>query len=217
MESRSSRIELRTEPRILGVLGGVASGKSAAARFLAGEGGWVVSADEIVHKLLAEKDAIEAFSRRFGETVLGPNGGLDRARLAQLVFDPEQGAEARAALEDWTHPRVRARILARIEEARSEGVPRVVLDVPLLLETDAQSGLARLCHVLVFVAVSDEQRDQRGREQRSWPAGEVARREAAQLPLDEKMERADYVLSNETTLEELEAACRHVLAQIEAD
>ena len=132
------------------------------------------------------------------------------------VLCPERGADARKALEDWTHPRVRARILARIEEARSTGVPRVVLDVPLLLETDAQSGLARLCHVLVFVAVSDGLRDQRGQEFRSWPPGEVARREAAQLPLDMKKERADYVISNESTLEELQAACGRVLAQIEA-
>jgi dephospho-CoA kinase len=213
MESRSSS----PPPRILGVLGGVASGKSAAAGFLAGEGGLVVSADAIVHELLAEPEAVEAFSSRFGTSVLRPDGGLDRARLAELVFDPEEGDRARLALEDWTHPRVRARILARIEEARNQGVSRVVLDVPLLLETDAESGLARLCHVLVFVAVSDGTRDQRGQKNRSWPSGEVARREAAQLPLKEKRERADYVLSNEDNLEELEAACRRLLARIEAD
>jgi len=201
---------------VLGVLGGVASGKSAAARFLAGEGGWTVSADRIVHELLSGEEAAEVFSGLFGSSVLAPDGSLDRAALAELAFDPDSGEGARKALEDWTHPRVRARILARIEEARSAGVPRVVLDVPLLLETDAKSGLARLCHVLVFVAVPDELRDRRGQEQRSWPPGEVARREDAQLPLDEKKERADYVLSNESTLEELEAACERVLARIEA-
>ena len=168
-------------------------------------------------ELLAETEAIETFSGLFGESVLAPDGSLDRAALAALAFDPDSGAAARKALEDWTHPRVRARILARIEEARSAGVPRVVLDVPLLLETDAQSGLARLCHVLVFVAVSDELRDRRAQEQRSWPPGEVARREAAQLPLKLKEERADYVLSNETNLADLERACRHILARIEAE
>jgi dephospho-CoA kinase len=213
MESRSSS----PVPRILGVLGGVASGKSAAARFLAGEGGRVVSADAIVQQLLDGKEALEVLSARFGSAVLDPEGGLDRGHLARLVFDPETGEEARRALEGWTHPRVRARILARIEEARREGVPRVVLDVPLLLETDAESGLARLCHLLVFVASADEVRDRRGQQYRRWPAGEVARRETAQLPLKEKRERADHVLSNDKTLEELETACRRLMAQIEAD
>ena len=216
MESRSVRNGPEGPPLILGVLGGVASGKSAAARFLAGDGGWTVSADRIVHELLAEREAVEAFSELFGTSVLAPDGSLDRDALAARAFDPESGEAARKALEDWTHPRVRARILARIEEARSGGVPRIVLDVPLLLETDVKSGLARLCHELVFVAVPDELRDRRGPEQPSWPPGEVARREAAQLPLDEKKERADYVLSIESTLEELETACGRVLARIEA-
>lgn len=198
------------------MLGGVASGKSAAARFLAGEGGLVVSADEMVHQLLDEKEAVEVLSARFGTSVLDSEGRLDRGHLAGLVFDPKTGEEARRTLESWTHPRVRARILARIEEARSEGVPRVVLDVPLLLETDAESGLARLCHALVFVATADEVRDRRGQQHRSWPPGEVARREAAQLPLKEKRERADHVLSNDKTIEELETACRRLAAQIEA-
>jgi len=212
MDSRSSS----PPPLILGVLGGVASGKSAAAGFLAGEDGWTVSADAIVHELLTDPELTEEVSAAFGTGVIGPDGRLDRARLAALVFDPETGAEARRALEGWTHPRVRARILGRVEEARSQGVPRVVLDVPLLLETDADHGLASLCHVLVFVDVTDEIRDRRGQALRGWPPGEVARREAAQLPLQEKRERADYVVTNEETLEELEAACHRVLAEIEA-
>jgi dephospho-CoA kinase len=151
---------------------------------------------------------------RFGARALGPDGRVDRALVARAVFEPTHGPLLRAELESWTHPLVRARIMARLEAARDAGVPRVVLDVPLLLENDAEHGLARLCDVLVFVDVPDDERDRRAQRERGWPRGEVFRREQAQLALDEKKRRAHHVLPNHQGLAELERAVQELLARL---
>jgi len=201
-------------PWVIGVLGGIASGKSEVARGLAGPDGVVVSADALAHEVLGDPEVRARVRERFGAGVFGPDGAVDRALLGARVFDPVGGPEARRALESWTHPRIRARILARLEAARAEGRPRIVLDVPLLLENDAEHGFARACHLLVFVEVDPETRERRARERRGWPAGEVRRREAAQLPLDEKRALADFVIPNNGRLEDLEAALQAVSRRI---
>lgn len=201
-------------PRILGLLGGVAAGKSAAARLLAGPQGIVLAADALAHEVL-DTPAVQAKVRaRFGERAIGPDGRVDRSVVARAVFDPVQGPALRAELESWTHPLVRDRIMARLDAARDAGVPRVVLDVPLLLENDAEHGLARLCDVLVFVDVPDDERDRRAQRERGWARGEVFRRERAQLALDEKKRRAHHVLPNHQGLAELERAVQELLARL---
>lgn len=196
---------------VLGVLGGVASGKSAAARLLAGPAGVVLSADAAAHAALAEPEVVEAIRAAFGPGVIGADGAVDRPALAAVVFrDPE----ARRRLEGWIHPRVRATLRAALEAARVEGRPRVVLDVPLLLEHDAQHGLARACDHLVFIEVADAERERRAARSRGWQPGEVLRREAAQLPLDQKRRRADVVVPNDGTPEDLAAAVAAALAEL---
>jgi dephospho-CoA kinase len=85
-----------------------------------------------------------------------------------------------------------------------------VLDVPLLLENDAEHGLARLCDFLVFVDAAPAVREQRAIESRGWPAGEVERRERTQMPLESKRARARYVIDNDAGLAELEAAVARI-------
>jgi dephospho-CoA kinase len=201
-------------PRILGLLGGIAAGKSAAARLLAGPDGVVLAADALAHEVLDTPEVQAKVRARFGARALGPDGRVDRALVARAVFEPTHGPALRAELESWTHPLVRARIMARLDAARDAGVPRVVLDVPLLLENDAEHGLARLCDVLVFVDVPDDERDRRAQRERGWPRGEVFRREQAQLALDEKKRRAHHVLPNHQGLAELERAVQELLARL---
>lgn len=198
---------------VLGVLGGISSGKSTVARLLAGPQGVVISADELAREALDSPAVLARVRERFGPAAIGPDGHADRAVLARLVFESER-AGLRAELESWTHPLVRARIVERLSAARAAGVPRIVLDVPLLLENDAQHGLARLCDVLVFVDVHAAERERRARRERGWKSGEVARREAAQLPLSEKKKRAHHVLSNNQGLSELEEAVARLLPQL---
>ena len=200
-----------SKPLCLGVMGGIASGKSTVGQLLAGPEGVILDADRLAREAL-ESDAGRAFLReRFGPDSLGPDGKPDREALARKIFSEP---EARADLEGWIHPRVRERIRAGLEGARTRGVRRVVLDVPLLLENNEQHGLADLCDFLIFVDSNPDERDARARERRGWSEGEVARREAAQLPLEEKRERAHFVIRNRGSLEDLDAAVRDVLSRV---
>jgi dephospho-CoA kinase len=201
-------------PLVLGVLGGIASGKSVVARLLAGREGVVISADELAREALDSPAVLARVRERFGAGSIAPDGRVDRSALARAVFDPARGAELRSALESWTHPLVRDRIMELLGAARASGVPRIVLDVPLLLENDAQHGLARLCDALVFVDVRDDERERRAQRERGWTSGEVARREAAQLPLHAKKERAHHVIENNQGPAELEQAVARLLARL---
>jgi len=192
---------------VFGILGGIASGKSRAAQALAGPQGLVLSADALAHEALETPGVIERVRGEFGPQAIGADGKPDRAALARLVFEDQGAGNARRLLESWIHPLVRATILARLGEARAAQVPRVVLDVPLLLENDAQHGFVSLCDALVFVEVDREERERRAQENRGWAVGEVTRREAAQLPLDQKRARADHILNNDGTPQDLQ---RHV-------
>ena len=197
---------------VIGVLGGIASGKSAAARLLAADGGVVIDADRIAREVL-ESDAVRAeLARAFGPDVIAPDGRPDREALARRVFDSPRD---KRALESFTHPPIRARIRAAIDEARQRDLRRIVLDVPLLLENERQHGLVELCDVLVFVDAPLEAREARARAARAWPAGEVARREAAQLALPKKRARADYVIENRTSLDDFEHAVAAVRAAVD--
>jgi len=186
--------------RVLGVLGGIASGKSQVARLLAGPDGVVIDADSIAREVLDSAELQAEVAAAFGGAVLRADGAIDRAALAARVF----GSQAdRARLESFTHPRIRARIRAVLEDARARAVPRIALDVPLLLENDAQHHLVPECDWLVFVDSDAAERDARAVAARGWIPGEVARREAAQLPLHEKRARADCVIQNRGDLAQL--------------
>jgi len=199
-------------PFVIGILGGIASGKSSVARGLAGADGLLIDADAIAREVL-ESDEVRAELRQaFGPAILLPDGTPDRAELARRVFS--RPAE-RARLESFTHPRIRARIRTLLEGARARRTPRVVLDVPLLLENQAAHGLTEECHELLFVDSDAPARERRAAASRGWEPGEVARREAQQLPLEDKRARAHFVISNRGSLEELETQVLRYLAHIE--
>ena len=203
----------RPGPLVLGVLGGIASGKSRVAKLLAGDVGRILDADKLAHEALDSAEIQPQVLAAFGQDLLGAEGKIDRQRLGERIFaDPG----ARKQLEDWIHPVVRARIRAGLDEARSLGLPRIVLDVPLLLENDAEHGLAALCDLLVFIDSPLDEREARARERRGWKAGEVARREATQLPLLKKRARADFVVENYGSLDELAASVAQILEEIDA-
>jgi dephospho-CoA kinase len=197
---------------VIGVLGGIASGKSAAARMLAGARGVVIDADQLAREVLDSADVKSKLVAAFGPGVIGPDGRANRDALAARVFARSQD---KAVLESFTHPAIRARIRAALDDARSREVPRIVLDVPLLLENESQHGLVEQCDALVFVDSPPSLREARARAARAWPAGEVARREAQQLALSEKRARADYVIENHTHLADLEREIERLAPSLE--
>jgi dephospho-CoA kinase len=192
---------------VIGVLGGIASGKSAVARMLAGERGVVIDADALAREALESAEVVARIRAELGPELIGEDGRPDREAVARRVFG---SPEARKRLEGWIHPLVRERIRAGLAEARSAGRSPAVLDVPLLLENDAQHGLAGLCDFLVFVDADPALRERRAVERRSWKPGEVARRERTQMPLAEKRAKARYVIENDAGLDELAAAVARV-------
>ena len=186
-------------PVVVGLLGGVGSGKSSVARTFERLGALVLDADREAHRVLEEPAVVAGLEERFGPGVLDPAGGIDRGALASLVFGPG-ATERRRFLEGLVHPRVLARIEAALTgpEAAARGL--VVLDVPLLLE----SGLGERCDHLVFVDASEKTRLARCATNRDWDAEEVSRRERAQTSVAEKRAQADHVLDNDGSEQDLE-------------
>ena len=177
-------------PVVIGILGGIAAGKSAVAELFAGHGLRHVDADAIARQVATEPAVVEAIGRSFGPAVL-QDGQLDRAALGRVVFgDPT----ARQRLEAILHPPILARIQAALAAARQSG-DSALLDAPLLLET----GLDALCDEIVFVAAAAPTRAARAAA-RGWPADELARREAAQRPLAAKQARATCTVHNDGPL-----------------
>lgn len=189
---------------VLGLLGGVASGKSTVAKLLAQRGLTVLDADQEARRAVDVPAVRTALAARFGHDLFDAAGHLDRARLAQRAFaDPE----ATAALNAIVHPEVRRRLLAALDEA---GDRPVVLDVPLLLESEPLA--ARVDH-WVFVDADPSTRDARAATRR-WDAGERARREAHQADLGRKRSRAGHVLENEGSIEDLGRQVDALLASL---
>ena len=194
-----------TPPLVIGLLGGVAAGKSTVARLFGTRGLAVVDADAEARAVTDLPEVRSALRQRFGARIFDGAGALDRARLADLVFaDPA----ARRDLEAITHPRIRAALEAQIETARRAGTS-VVLDVPLLLE----HGLIERCDLCVFVESAPEVRSGRALG-RGWSDDEISRREANQASLAMKRTRAAFIIRNDGSLEDTERQIAELLHQL---
>ena len=194
-----------TTPVVLGLLGGVASGKSTVAGLFAQRGLVHVDADQVARTVSEDPGILGAIRAALGPGALGPDGRLDRPAVARLVFsDPV----LRQRLEEITHPPVRRQILAELAAAMARG-ESVLLDVPLLLE----GGLIDQCDAAVFVAADRAERLRRA-ALRGWGPDELDRRERAQAPLAEKQARARFTVDNGGSLAATAAQVDAVLAQL---
>ncbi len=184
--------------QVIGLLGGVASGKSTISRLLAAAGAGVLDADRAGHEALRLPEVEQVARNRWGEAVFGVDGGLDRSQLARIVFaPPPDGPQERRFLEQLTHPEIGRIIRRQAEALAEESCPVAVLDAPLLLE----AGWDRLCSTLVFVDVPRDLRLARALR-RGWTSSEFEAREQAQLPVETKRARADLILENAGDMEE---------------
>ena len=174
---------------VIGVCGGIGSGKSAFARALGRLGAHVFDADASARRVLGGPDVKPALLELFGPGAIAADGTPDRAHIASIVFRDET---ARHALEDLIHPLVRSEAQQAIDVARESGIRAIVLDVPLLFESDMDA----MCDAVVFVDADDRMRAARVAQTRGWTPEDLAAREAAQWPLDAKRARSDVVVVN---------------------
>jgi dephospho-CoA kinase len=182
---------------VVGLLGGIGSGKSQVAAALARHGARIIAGDQLGQAALRDPDIRARVISRWGQGIVDAGGEIDRRRLAAIVFaDPAQRKE----LEAITHPWIRRCIRAEVEEARHDpSVTLIVLDAAVMLE----AGWNDVCDHLVYVDAPREVRLERVAQQRGWSEKELEAREQAQLPLTEKAVRADHVVDNSDSLEHL--------------
>lgn len=190
---------------LIGLTGGVGMGKSAAASYLAGRGVPVADTDQIAREVVAPgQPALAEISAAFGSEFLGTDGQLLRSALGKVVFaDPA----ARAKLEAILHPKIRVRWQAQASQWRDERRPAGVVVIPLLYETDAQAEVDRVICVACREATQQQRLAARG-----WQPDEIARRCAAQWPIEKKMAQANFVVWNEGSLAVLQAQLNQILA-----
>lgn len=180
--------------RVLGLTGGIGSGKSTVLKMFVELGAEGIDADQLAREVVAlGQPALKDIVNTFGREFLRPDGTLDRAKLADLIFsDPT----ARTWLNAITHPRVQSRLAEEIAARSSKGGV-LVLDIPLLYENRRPSTV----EAVVVAWVDRATQIQRLVERDGLTEAEARRRIAAQLPLDLKRERADYVVNNTLTLD----------------
>lgn len=183
---------------VAGLTGGIGSGKSAATEHFCTLGRAVIDADVVAREVVAPGEpALAEISTRFGPEVLLPDGGLNRARVRELVF-------ATPALREWLegllHPVIRTRIMEKLENLQQAGHPFVILASPLLLETDQH----KLVDYVIVVDCSEELQISRTQARDNSSREQVERIMAAQLSRKARNEKADMLLDNGTTLDHLQ-------------
>ena len=183
---------------MLGLTGGIGAGKSTVARMLAAEWGAAVIDTDGIARIVVEPHgaAYAGVLERFGDAVLASDGHIDRARLADIVFED---AAARADLNAIIHPAVEAVVQDRLADEEAAGTDLLVLEVPLLVE----AGWSHLVSKVVVVDCPDDVAIDRLVTSRGMSTADARRRLAAQARRDERLARADIVLHNDGSLDNL--------------
>ena len=203
---------------VVGLSGGIGSGKTTVARMLEKLGAVIIDADAIVHELQAQgQPLVDEIAAAFGPEVLDAKGALDRVALGDIVF---RDADARQRLGQLVHPRVGAEMLRRLAEAREANLPVIVLDIPLLFEgrkagAGAAAGMDFRTTILVWVPRRLQIERQIRRD--GYGRAEAKRRLSSQMPLDEKRALADHVIDNSGSLEETERQVQQLYASLTSD
>jgi dephospho-CoA kinase len=193
--------------RIVALSGGIGTGKSTVAAMLRELGAVVIDADALVREVQEPGSlAIDEIVEAFGPGIVRQGGELDREKLGALVFrDPE----ARKRLEAIVHPRVRALMARRIQEAQASGATLIVLDIPLLFE-----GGRRGFETTILVYAPEALQIERQVARNGYGRDEALRRVRAQMPIEEKRKLADFVVDNSGSLEETRRQVRELYASL---
>lgn len=192
---------------IIGLTGGIATGKSTVSNMLREFGIPIVDADLIARQVVEPgEEAYEQIVKQFGENILTEERTIDRKRLGAIVFSDEQ---KRFKLNEIVHPAVRKEMKKQVEKHLAEGHHTVVMDIPLLFE----SKLEHMVEKIVVVYTSKEIQLERLMKRDKFSKEEALQRINAQLPIDEKKMLADVVIYNEGSMEETREQVEQLLKE----
>jgi dephospho-CoA kinase len=202
---------------ILGLSGGIATGKSIVAGFFSALGASVIDADAIVHELQAPgTPVLDEIAEAFGSDLIDAEGGLDRNALGAIVFsDPT----ARRRLEQIVHPKVIATMAERVASAQATNTPLIVLDIPLLFERSESSsnqGPTTSFDATVLVYAPENLQLERLMNRDGCDREAALQRIRAQLPIESKKDMADIVIDNSGSLEETQNQTRMLFERFTA-
>jgi dephospho-CoA kinase len=189
---------------VIGLLGGIACGKSTVSNILKETGAVVFDADQVALALLTQPDIINPVVDAFGAGVLDQSGKVSRKNLGSIVFKDHLKLKK---LNQIVHPGVKKELESFLAE--NSKAPIVVLDAPLLLEANLQ----HLCHHLIFIETTPTFRTTQA-NQRNWDADELFRREEQQVSLQKKKEVSDFVLQNNGSIADLRKRVLAILDEI---
>ncbi len=193
---------------IIGIVGGIGSGKTYIAELFGRQGCLVISADRMVHEAYKDWQVREALRKWWGNLVLDSRGEVDRSAVARKIF---HSAEERRRLEGLLHPIVNAKRERMMKAAQDDpAVQAFIWDTPLLIE----AGLYKDCDVVVFVDSPVEVRQKRLSDHRGWDESELSKRESSQMPVHEKRQFAHYVIENATDEHAAAEQVRDVLKRV---
>jgi len=194
--------------KIIGITGGIGSGKSIVSRMIRERGFPVIDLDELAHEIIEPgKPAYDQIIARFGKDILDPDRRIERRRLGAVVFSD---TGARKDLEAITHPEISRLLLEKIERYRSAGIELLFLEIPLLFETGMDSWIRPVIAVKCPVGVCLQRLGDRD----GFSVSESQARMNAQMDPEEKARRADFVIDNSSSLDETRARVEKILNEL---
>lgn len=194
--------------KIIGLTGGIATGKSTVSDIFKSHDIPVIDADQIVYDLERKGEpGLQAIVGTFGEAYLTEEGELDRRKFGAEVFADEK---MRDRLNEVLKPLIRSRIESEVERVKQTNIPLAILDVPLLYE----GGYEKLCDMIVVVAVNENTQKERLIERNQLTDSEATQRIASQMSLEEKIKHADHVIDNSTTIENTKQQVEELLEKM---
>ena len=195
--------------KVIGLTGNIACGKSLVADVFRQLGARVIDADQIARLVVKPEEAAwHDIVEKFGEGILNPDKTIDRKKLGDIVFNDE---EKRQELNRITHPRIREKIKELLKGYESEGVEVTILEAALIVEG---GGLIPLLDALVVVTADEESQIKRLRERKGFSREAAISRIRSQMPQEEKVKHADYVIDNSGTPEETRGQVEEIWKKI---
>ena len=200
---------MATHPKVIAITGGIGSGKSAVAKLFEQWGAQTVDADILAREVV--EPGSEGFQRvvqNFGPDMVLADGSLNRPKLASIIFSDQ---EKKALLESLLHPLIRERWLSQLEQLKKGNAPLIAYIVPLFFESTAQMPEIEK---VVLISAPEETRIARIMSRDLFPRQIAELRIKAQLPDSAKIDKSDYVIKNDSSLEQLESRAREVFSEL---